>query len=78
MNAADLPVLRKGTNWNVVDDVIGLVRDRLGEFEHETFDRILVPADVLHYVKYNITTKVIYRDEYLRSTSSSKIQPGCI
>ena len=53
-------------NWNVVDDVIGLVRDRLGEFEHETLDRIQVPiVDVLYYIKYNITTKEIYSDEYI-------------
>ena len=66
MNTTDLPVLRKGTNWNVVDDVIGLVRDRLGEFEHETLDRIQVPiVDVLYYIKYNITTKAIYSDEYI-------------
>jgi hypothetical protein len=64
MNTADLPVLQKGTNWNVVDDVIGLVRDRLGEFEHETLDRIQVPiVDVLHCITYNITTKVIYSDK---------------
>jgi len=61
---SDLPVLWKGTHWNVVDDVIGLVRDRLGEFEYETFDMIHVPiVDVLHYIKYNITTKVIFCDK---------------
>jgi hypothetical protein len=66
MKSSDLPVLQKGTNWNVVDDVIGLVRECLGEFEHETLDRIQVPiVDVLHFITYNITTKVIYGDEYL-------------